>query len=74
MFTICSLIGSFVFIHRYLLRPRYLRDVSAVDMKTSVLGCVVDFPVGIAPTGSHKMAHKDGEEATARGRCASLSL
>ena len=42
-------------------------------MKTSVLGCVVDFPVGIAPTGSHKMAHKDGEEATARGRCASLS-
>ena len=27
----------------------------------------IAFPIGIAPTGSHKMAHPDGELATARG-------
>ena len=44
-----------------------LRDVSAVDMKTSVLGQEISFPVGVGATGFHRMAHTDGELATARG-------
>ena len=46
-----------------------LRDVSCVDLRTSILGREVAFPVGIAATGSHRMAHSDGERATARGLC-----
>ena len=49
------------------MRPRVLRNVSCVDLKTSILGHQVAFPVGIAPTGSHRMAHSDGELATAKG-------
>jgi len=44
-----------------------LRDVSNVNMKTIIMGNEVDFPVGIAPTAAHKMAHPEGEVATARG-------
>ena len=44
-----------------------LRDVSAVDMKTSVLGQEISFPVGVGATSSHRLAHEEGELATARG-------
>ena len=54
---------------RYRLRPRVLCDVSAVDMKTSILGQAVSFPVCVGATGSHRLAHTDGELATARGTC-----
>lgn len=51
---------------QYRLRPRVLRNVSKIDMSTSALkGLVADFPIGIAPSGWHKMAHPDGEAATA---------
>lgn len=51
---------------QYRLRPRVLRDVSTVDMTTPVLkDLVARFPIGIAPSGWHKMAHADGEAATA---------
>ncbi len=45
---------------------RVLRDVSARSTKTRVLGHEVSFPVLVAPTAFHKMAHDDGELATAR--------
>jgi 4-hydroxymandelate oxidase len=45
---------------------RVLRDVSARSMKTTVLGQEVSFPVLVAPTAAQKMAHADGEIATAR--------
>nr|XP_056704271.1 2-Hydroxyacid oxidase 2 [Euleptes europaea] len=51
---------------RIRLRPRVLRDVSVVDTKTMILGTEISFPVGIAPTGFHKLAWPDGEESTAK--------
>jgi isopentenyl diphosphate isomerase/L-lactate dehydrogenase-like FMN-dependent dehydrogenase len=47
-------------------RPRVLRDVSKIDMSTTVLGANVNLPVLIAPCGGHKRAHPDGEKATYR--------
>lgn len=47
-------------------RPRVLRDVSALDLSTNVLGTKVKLPVLIAPCGGHKRAHPEGELATYR--------
>lgn len=44
-----------------------LRDVSRVDMRTSILGQEVSFPVCVGATAMQKMAHGDGELATVRG-------
>lgn len=52
------------------LRPRVLRDVRAVDPGTTLLGEPVPHPVVVAPTAFHRMAHPDGEVATARGAAA----
>jgi 4-hydroxymandelate oxidase len=49
-----------------LLRPRYLVDVSERDLRTTVLGSPVEFPVLLAPTSFQQLAHPDGELATAR--------
>jgi 4-hydroxymandelate oxidase len=48
------------------LHYRVLVDVSARDASTTVLGQRVSMPVLVAPTAFHKMAHPDGELATAR--------
>lgn len=37
-------------------------------MRTTILGNVVANPFGAAPTAMQRMAHIDGEEATARGK------
>ena len=52
---------------RYRLRPRMLRGISNVNMKTTIMGDEIDFPVGVAPTAMQKMAHSEGELATTRG-------
>ena len=54
-------------LYRYLIRPYVLRDVSNVDLSTTVLGNKISFPVGVSPTAMQCMAHPDGEKATARG-------
>uniref|UniRef100_A0A0D9W9Q9 Signal recognition particle 14 kDa protein n=1 Tax=Leersia perrieri TaxID=77586 RepID=A0A0D9W9Q9_9ORYZ len=51
---------------RILFRPRVLVDVSCIDMSTSILGYKISMPIMIAPTALHKMAHPEGELATAR--------
>ncbi|CAN5660426.1 alpha-hydroxy acid oxidase [soil metagenome] len=51
---------------RFSLRPRVLVDVSSVDTSSSLLGADVSMPVGFAPTALHKLAHPDGELASAR--------
>ena len=51
-------------------RPRVLRDVSALDLSTNVLGAKVSLPVLIAPCGGHKKAHPEGEFATFRAAAA----
>jgi len=56
------------------LRPRVLRDVSALDLSTTVLGTKVNLPVLIAPCGGHKRAHPDGEFATYRAAAAAGTI
>src|ERR671925_168463 len=52
------------------LRPRVLRDVSKLDLSTTVLGTKISLPVLIAPCGGHKKAHPEGEVATYRAAAA----
>ena len=48
------------------LTPRVLVDVSRIDPSTTALGARVPMPILIAPTAFHRLAHPDGEVATAR--------
>ncbi|XP_054986463.1 2-Hydroxyacid oxidase 2 isoform X2 [Sorex araneus] len=48
------------------LRPRYLKDVSKVDIRTTIQGQEVSAPICISPTGFHCLAWPDGEMSTAR--------
>jgi isopentenyl diphosphate isomerase/L-lactate dehydrogenase-like FMN-dependent dehydrogenase len=48
------------------LRPRVLVDVTSVSTATTVLGTDVALPILIAPLAVQRMAHPDGELATAR--------
>jgi len=50
----------------WVLRPRALVDVSSLDVSTTVLGTPISVPIMFAPTSIHKIAHPDGELATAR--------
>ncbi|RKE23360.1 alpha-hydroxy acid oxidase [Streptomyces sp. TLI_171] len=59
---------------RVVLRPRVLVDVSAVDTTTELLGARLATPIGVAPTAYHRLAHPDGESATARGASAAGAL
>lgn len=52
---------------RIRIRPRFLIDVSKRDLRCNVLGTNLDFPIAIAPTAMQKMAHLEGEKATAKG-------
>jgi 4-hydroxymandelate oxidase len=56
------------------LRPRFLRDVTERKLETTVLGTPISFPVMLCPTGGHKLAHPEGECATARGAGMSNTL
>jgi isopentenyl diphosphate isomerase/L-lactate dehydrogenase-like FMN-dependent dehydrogenase len=51
---------------RYQLRPRRLVDVSRIDMSCEILGTTYDSPIVIAPTGSNRAFHADGEMAVAK--------
>jgi 4-hydroxymandelate oxidase len=51
---------------KFELRPRRLRDVSTVDMSATILGTTYDSPIVIAPTGSNRAFHPDGEIAVAK--------
>lgn len=47
-------------------RPTVLRDVSAVDTSTTILGSTASLPLVFAPTGFTRMMHTEGESAVAR--------
>jgi 4-hydroxymandelate oxidase len=51
---------------RWTLRPRFLRGAASPDPSTSVLGTPIAFPVLVAPCAYQRLAHPDGELATAR--------
>jgi 4-hydroxymandelate oxidase len=59
---------------RYRIRPHVLRDVSTVDLSTTLLGTQVGSPVHIAPVAYHRLLHDEGELATARGAAAAGSV
>ena len=51
----------------YRLRPRVLRDVSSVDLTTTLLGSRAENPFLVAPMAFHALADEDGECATVAG-------
>jgi 4-hydroxymandelate oxidase len=51
---------------KFELRPRRLTDVSQIDMSADILGVSYDSPIVIAPTGSNRAFHADGELAVAK--------
>lgn len=58
--------------------PEYGVDVAKIDLKTSVLGCELEMPLFLSPTGMTRLFHHEGERAVARaaalaGTCYSLS-
>ncbi|XP_056162828.1 peroxisomal (S)-2-hydroxyacid oxidase GLO4-like isoform X3 [Syzygium oleosum] len=55
---------------RITFRPRILIDVSKISLSTTILGYNVAAPIMIAPTALHKLAHPEGEVATARAAAA----
>ena len=56
------------------LRPRVLVDVAEVSTATTVLGTEIALPVVIAPLAMQRLAHPDGEEATARAAAAAGTI
>lgn len=50
--------------------PRVLREVSHVDPSVEILGRRWPWPIWIAPTAFQRLAHPDGELATARAAAA----
>lgn len=51
--------------NEYELLPKILRDVSNVNLKTSILGIDIDAPILLAPVAMQQMAHEEGEGGTA---------
>ncbi len=50
----------------YELLPTHLSDISNIDLKTTVLGQDIDWPIFLAPTGASRLFHHDKEPAVAR--------
>jgi 4-hydroxymandelate oxidase len=48
------------------LRPRAMVSVAHRALTVSILGDTLSLPIGVAPTAFHKLAHQEGELATAR--------
>ncbi|XP_021741512.1 peroxisomal (S)-2-hydroxy-acid oxidase GLO5-like isoform X1 [Chenopodium quinoa] len=59
---------------RILFRPRILIDVSHIDISITVLGFNIPMPIMIAPSAMQKMAHPEGEFATARAASAAGTI
>ncbi|XP_037948816.1 peroxisomal (S)-2-hydroxy-acid oxidase GLO5 [Teleopsis dalmanni] len=51
---------------KWRIRPRFLRDVSKMNMGCKILGENLKWPLGIAPTAMQKLAHPEGECGNAR--------
>ncbi|KZV38505.1 glycolate oxidase [Dorcoceras hygrometricum] len=62
----CSLNENRNAFSKILFRPRILMDVSKIDITTSIMGFKISSSIMIAPTAMQKMAHSEGELATAR--------
>ena len=54
--------------------PRVLRGIDGLEVSTTIGGIEVATPVLVAPTAGHRMAHPDGELATAAAAAAEGAL
>jgi L-lactate dehydrogenase (cytochrome) len=54
--------------------PRVLRDISQIDLSTSILGGKIDLPFFLAPTGMSRLFHRDKELGVARAAGAYKTL
>jgi (S)-2-hydroxy-acid oxidase len=59
--------------NKYRIRPRVLRDVSAVDPSVNIFGHQNRVPFGVAPTAMQCLAHSDGETGTANA-CRDMNI
>jgi L-lactate dehydrogenase (cytochrome) len=59
---------------RWDLLPRFLTDVAAVDPATTILGQRIGWPVILAPTGTSRFFHPEGERAIARAAAAADTI
>jgi 4-hydroxymandelate oxidase len=59
---------------RFQLRPRRMVDVSHADLRTELFGTVWEHPISLAPVGSQRAFHPEGELAVARGARAMRAL
>jgi 4-hydroxymandelate oxidase len=50
---------------RVALRPRVLVDVASISLRTSLFGVEWGVPFGVAPMAYHRLAHPEGEVASA---------
>ena len=60
--------------NQYEIVPRCLEDVTSINMKTKVLGCELDWPVLLSPTGMSRFFHHEGERAVARAAAQSGTM
>jgi lactate oxidase len=59
---------------RVAIEPNYLSGAKPPDLSTTLLGSQLTLPVITAPMGGHRLAHEEGEVATASGTAAAGSL
>ena len=59
---------------RLAIRPRMLVGVERPDLSVELLGCRRPHPVVIAPMAFHRLAHRDGEIATAKAAAATGTI
>ncbi|HZC29808.1 MAG TPA: alpha-hydroxy acid oxidase [Gaiellaceae bacterium] len=69
--TLRENVGAF---RRLTLRPRVLVDVTNVSTATTVLGAKVALPILVAPLALQRLAHPEGELATARAAAAAGTI
>jgi 4-hydroxymandelate oxidase len=69
-----SVAGNRAAFARRALRSRSLVDVTTRDTRMRLLGLDLPHPILLAPTALHRLAHADGEAATARGAAAAGAL
>ena len=56
------------------LRPRVMRGAEPANLETTIVGRQISLPVLVAPTAFHKLAHPEGECATARAAAAAGTI
>jgi L-lactate dehydrogenase (cytochrome) len=61
-----SLRDSTAAFEKYALMPEYLRDISSIDTKATILGVEVAAPVILSPTGIPRLFHHDRDTGVAK--------